>query len=429
MSALKQQQCRSGSTQPIALYIHIPFCKTRCPYCDFNTYAGIESIIPAFVDALVKEIHLWSAALNRPTGDATGRQSIATVFFGGGTPSYLPPEHMRRVLDTVRSVFRLPTSAEVTLESNPGDATRDRLQAWKEAGVNRLSIGIQSLDDGLLRLLGRRHNTETALAAYHAARNAGFGNVNLDLLYGIPNQTLAQWQETLTGTLTLSPEHVSLYCLALEEDTPMEAWVRQGKVPEPDSDLAADMYLLAEELADRAGYEHYEISNWALPEHACRHNLTYWRNQPYLGVGPGAHSYLDGYRFANHRSPQRYIQRIREWSRQPTGAMDLTVLRQHGPVDTVEAVDSRLEMAETMMLGLRLGEGVSENTFHQRFRAAIREVYGVQIQELEQLGLLCWQESRLRLTSRGRLLGNEVFQRFFTRHIEQSLTVPGADTS
>ena len=408
----EQQQELPGAAQPIALYIHIPFCETKCPYCDFNTYAGIEALMPDYIDALVQEVRLWGAALGRPDGDDAGRWQIGTVFFGGGTPSYLPPEHIQRVLDAVRTAFHLSASAEITLESNPGDVAAHCLQAWKEAGINRLSIGVQSMDDGLLQLLGRRHSAEMARQAYHASRLAGFDNVNLDLMYGLPGQTRDQWEETLTETLNLGPEHLSLYCLTLEEGTPMEEWVRQGKILEPDPDLAADMYLLAEEMAEKTGYEHYEISSWALPKRECHHNLTYWRNLPYLGVGPGAHSFLPGYRFANLSSPRRYIQRIREWSHQPPGPVGLPALRQHGAVEMVEAIDPRLEMAETMMLGLRLSQGVAEVDFIKRFGTRLQEAYGVQIQELETLGLLCWEDGRLQLTPRGRLLGNEVFQRF-----------------
>ena len=405
----------SEANRSLALYIHIPFCETKCPYCDFNTYSGIEAIMPEYIEALVEEVDLWAAALNQSGSHPTGRQSISTVFFGGGTPSYVSPESIRRVLDTVRSAFSLAAGAEVTMESNPGDVTLDRLQSWKEAGVHRLSIGVQSLDDGLLTLLGRRHSAETARQAFHNARRAGFGNVSLDLMYGLPHQTLAQWRNTITETLSLRPEHLSLYCLTLEEGTPLEAWVRQSKVPDPDPDLAADMYLLAEELVDRGGYEHYEISNWALPGRACQHNLTYWRNQPYLGVGPGAHSSLSGYRFADVKSPQRYIQRVRASSQQTIRPSDLHAFHQHGLVDMVEAIDQPLEMAETMMLGLRLSEGVGEEDFLRRFGASIMQTYGSQVAKLEELGLLEWKEARLKLTPRGRLLGNEVFQRFFAK--------------
>ena len=400
---------RSPWPRPIALYIHIPFCETRCPYCDFNTYAGIETLIPEYVDALVQEVRLWGDTL---LSDSRQAQSVNTVFFGGGTPSYLRPEHIRRVLDTVRSSFSVESDAEVTLESNPGDVTHDRLRSWLEAGVNRLSMGVQSLDDGLLRGLGRRHNAEQARQTYAAARESGFDNMSLDLMYGLPRQTLAQWQETLVETLALRPEHLSMYCLTLEEGTPLEAWVRQGHVPEPDPDLAADMYVRAEERADTAGYEHYEISNWALPGRASRHNLTYWKNTPYLGVGPGAHSYMGGHRFANVAAPRQYIQRVQDWSRQSTDRLDLRALSERGPVDTFEAIDQRLEMAETMMMGLRLASGVTEEEFKQRFGTGIQETYGPAVDQLREIGLLHWQDSGLVLTPRGRLLGNEVFLRF-----------------
>ncbi len=396
---------------PIALYIHIPFCETRCPYCDFNTYESIEPLMPAYIEALVQEIRLWGAFLTKGQ-DAPLPQPISTLFFGGGTPSYLPPEDIQRVLDAVRAVFSLAPNAELTLESNPGDVTPTRLEMWKAAGINRVSIGVQSLDDGLLQLLGRRHNAQEACQAYQNARDAGFDNVNLDLMYGLPHQSLDQWRGTLTETLILAPEHLSMYCLTLEEGTPLEAWVRLGKVPDPDPDLAADMHLLAEELADDAGYEHYEISNWAMPDRACRHNLTYWRNQSYLGVGPGAHSYLGGYRFASVKSPRQYIQRVQQWADKGARRLHLADLRDGGPLETVDAIDTPMEMGETMMMGLRLGQGVSESSFQERFGLELRQAYKLQIAEMERWGLLEWHLGWLRLTPRGRLLGNEVFQRF-----------------
>ena len=388
----------------LALYIHIPFCETKCPYCDFNTYAGIEGLIPTYMDALAKEIRLWSTAL--------GPATIGTIFFGGGTPSYVPQEYIGRLLNVVRSAFALADDAEITLESNPGDIAEERLAGWRAAGVNRLSIGVQSLDDELLRLLGRRHTSQQATDAFRLTQAAGFDSVNLDLMYGLPHQSLDQWRQTLQDTLALRPQHLSLYCLTLEEGTPLEAWVRDGSVPTPDPDLAADMYELAEETADRSSFEHYEISNWALPGHACRHNLIYWRNQSYLGVGPGAHSYLQGHRFANLSSPREYIKQI---SRRADGAStprDFPSALQDGPVSMVEQVDIRMEMGETMMLGLRLTDGVTEDSFSARFGRGLRDVFGTPIGELEDTGLLQWNGDRLSLTTRGRLLGNEVFQRF-----------------
>ena len=395
---------------PISLYIHIPFCATKCPYCDFNTYSGIEHMMPDYLEALSREIAFWGAAL----GHSRGKQPIGTVFFGGGTPSYLPSDNIHRLMDTVRSSFNLVPDAEVTLECNPDDVSSDRLAQWKGAGINRISMGVQSLDDGLLKVLGRRHTAQAALEAYVAAGDGGFDNVNLDLMYGLADQTMDQWRSSLTGVLELRPAHLSLYCLTLEEGTPMEAWVRHGKLSEPDPDLAADMYLLAESMMDDAGYDHYEISNWALPGRESRHNLTYWRNQHYVGVGPGAHSYLDGCRFANLKSPRGYVKSMAELEQPFGGEMDdpVRLLKERGVVDFTEAIDTRLEMAETMMLGLRLSEGVSEEDFEKRFGMSLRTAYPDQISELQEIELLKWRQGSLILTPQGRLLGNEVFQRF-----------------
>ncbi len=369
-------------------------------------------MMPEYLEALTQEIDFWGSAL----GLGHGKQPIGTVFFGGGTPSYIPSDHIHRLMDTVRSTFKLVPDSEITMECNPDDISSERLVQWKGAGINRISMGIQSLDDGLLKVLGRRHTARAAREACVAAGDGGFDNVNLDLMYGLPDQTMDQWRNTLGGVLELKPAHLSLYCLTLEEGTPMDAWIRQGKLPEPDPDLAADMYILAESMMDDAGYAHYEISNWALPGRESRHNLTYWRNQQYLGVGPGAHSYLDGCRFANLKSPRGYVKGMVE--RAHTDASDLDepirLLRERGVIDSTEAIDTRLEMGETMMLGLRLSEGISGKAFEMRFGSTLQAAYQDQIRELQELGLLEWHQRSLILTPQGRLLGNEVFQQFLT---------------
>jgi oxygen-independent coproporphyrinogen-3 oxidase len=395
---------------PISLYIHIPFCATKCPYCDFNTYSGIEQMMPDYLDALTQEITFWGSAL----GHSRGKQPIGTVFFGGGTPSYIPSEHIHQLMDTVRSTFDLASDSEITMECNPDDISPERLARWKDAGINRISMGVQSLDDGLLKVLGRRHTARAACEACVATGDGGFDNVNLDLMYGLPDQTLDQWQNTLGGVLEMKPAHLSLYCLTLEKGTPMEAWIRQGTLSEPDPDLAADMYLLAESMMDDAGYAHYEISNWALPGHESRHNLTYWRNQQYLGVGPGAHSYLNGCRFANLRSPRGYIKGMMDGAHPDTSDRDepIRLLKERGVVESTEVIDTRMEMGETMMLGLRLSEGISNNAFEMRFGTTLQAAYQDQIRELQEIGLLQWNQGSLVLTPQGRLLGNEVFHRF-----------------
>ncbi|MBI4337746.1 MAG: radical SAM family heme chaperone HemW [Chloroflexi bacterium] len=393
--------------QGIALYIHIPFCATRCPYCDFNTYAGIPHLLSPYLKALQTEVRLWGALLGRPT--------VNTVFLGGGTPSLLAPGQLAALLEGVRRAFRLRDGAEVTAEANPDDVTPERLAGFRQAGVNRISMGVQSFDDGLLRLLGRRHSAGAAIQAYHMLRTAGFGNVNLDLMFGLPYQSLEQWQHTLEQAISLAPEHLSAYCLTLEAGTPMERWVKEGRLPEPDADLAADMYSWAEETLAMAGYRHYEISNWARPGCESQHNLTYWRNLPYLGVGPGAHSYLGGLRFAVLKSPASYIGYAHTWAQQGAlhpSPLTAPLLKTIPVVEQVEDIGPELEMAETVILGLRLDEGVSLAAFRERFGRDLLAVYSSAVEELQEVGLLEITGGCVRLTARGRLLGNEVFVRF-----------------
>ena len=389
----------------IALYVHIPFCETKCPYCDFNTYAAIEPLMPAYGKALQAEIALWGALLGNP--------EVHSVFFGGGTPSYLPAERIQRAMQTIRSAFRLQTDAEVTLEANPGDFTARKLDAYLACGVNRLSIGVQSFDDDLLKILGRRHTAADAARAYQMAADAGFRNISIDLMYGLPHQRLEQWQCTLDKALELAPPHISMYCLTLEGNTPMEHSVAQGNLPEPDADLAADMYITAQSDMARDGYRHYEISNWAQPNALSRHNQTYWRNEPYLGVGPGAHSYLCKRRFFNIKSPREYIRRMQSAPIPADDAPPQEAISAVPVVEDVERIDAPLEMAETLMMGLRLDNGVSIDGFTKRFGAPPSRYYADTLADLMALGLLHTQGAALRLTERGKMVGNEVFSRFF----------------
>ncbi|MCH8827283.1 MAG: radical SAM family heme chaperone HemW, partial [Chloroflexi bacterium] len=232
-------------TRRISLYVHVPFCETKCPYCDFNTYARIEWLMPSYIKAVVREIRLWGRLLARPT--------VHTVFLGGGTPSYLPSEDIEKIMAAVRVDFVLEGDAEITMEANPGDFDARKLESYLAAGVNRLSIGVQSFDDGLLQKLGRRHSAKGAGDAYRMAIDAGFDNVSIDLMYGLPYQDAGQWESTLDKMSDLNPAHVSMYCLTLEGGTPMEQWVKSGRMPEPDPDLAADMYLAAQERMKEQG--------------------------------------------------------------------------------------------------------------------------------------------------------------------------------
>lgn len=374
----------------VAIYVHIPFCQARCTYCDFNTYAGLEPLIPAYVAAISQEVEL--------SGERWGRLAVPTVYFGGGTPSLLPPDLLAKTLHTLRSTFHVLPDAEITIEANPGTVNTDKLCQLRALGVNRLSLGIQSSCDDELCLLGRIHTWAQAMEAVEAARAAGFDNLNLDFIYGLPGQTLTTWNKTMKAALALDPEHLSLYCLTIEENTPLARRIAESQIAPPDPDLAADMYELAEKTLTEAGFLHYEISNWAkLNSHMCRHNLIYWRNEPWLGIGAGAHSWLDKHRWANAYHPQKYVAALE---------------RDHIPVIEKEAIDQQLEMSETMIMGLRLAEGIDDARFRARFGVGLERAFGTELDELQHLGLLVWDGHVARLTSRGRLLGNQAFVRF-----------------
>lgn len=389
-----------------SIYLHIPFCVHRCAYCDFNTYAGIENLIPEYTRALRREIELSACA-------AGERLPVHTIFLGGGTPSLLPISQLEIILKTMSDSFNLQPSTEITLEANPGTVSFDYLKDLRELGINRLSLGMQSANPAELRLLERQHGYEDVVQAVKWARAAGLDNLNLDLIFGIPYQTLEDWERTLDRTLALHPSHLSLYALTLEHGTPMQHWVVHGLMDEPDPDLAADMYELASERLDVAGYGQYEISNWGqkLPGEqvrACRHNLQYWRNLPYLGFGAGAHGYAVGLRTANVLSPASYIQRCLSGGEQRFPRTPATL--------EASLVDRQAEIGETMMMGLRLTqEGVSDRRFSQRFSVSLRDIFKEPIERLEKNGLLEWAGGEgdvLRLTTRGRLLGNQVFLEF-----------------
>ncbi len=387
---------------PYAVYLHIPFCVHRCGYCDFNTYAGLEELIPAYTAAICREIALVAQS-------AGERLPVHTIFFGGGTPSLLSEAQLESILRSLAEAFDWQPGIEISLEANPGTVSLASLQEMRRLGVNRLSLGMQSAHPGELRLLERQHDYPEVVRAVTAARQAGFDNLNLDLIYGLPEQELATWQNSLELALGLHPEHLSLYALTLEHGTPLKRWASRGLIPEPDPDLAAEMYEWADERLEVAGYEQYEISNWSRAQQPCRHNLQYWRGQPYLGLGAGAHGYARGMRTANVLAPAAYIARLHN------GAV-LDFPRTSATASLVE-VDQRAEIGETMMMSLRLTrEGVTEVDFQERFGQSLEALFASEIKELQGYGLLEWvgeaPRRRLRLTPRGRLLGNQVFMRF-----------------
>ncbi|MFL5800541.1 MAG: radical SAM family heme chaperone HemW [Roseiflexaceae bacterium] len=433
---------RTRQTDVRHLYIHIPFCHRRCAYCDFNTYANMEDRMEAYVDALCAELIAmrpacpFSPAATEGSPYRCGCHTFTpspltradlrpTIFLGGGTPSMLPLPLMGRVLAAADAVVPL-AGAEVTVEANPGTVLgRDYLRALRGLGVNRLSMGVQSLHDPTLKILGRIHSAAEARESYADARRAGFDSINLDFIFGLPGQTLEQWEATLREIVTWGADHFSLYSLILEQGTPLYAQVLGGRVTVPDDDATAAMYELAIERLGAAGYVQYEISNWArddhrpptndhrsptteepratddgacsIPAHACHHNLAYWLNADYLAAGAGAHGHIFPRRYSDVLGIDEYIGRVRA---------------DQSPIaEIIDLADPDLR-AETMFMGLRLNAGVGYAHFRDRCGADMREVYGALLDELAGLGLLERDEGGVRLTERGRMLGNQVFARF-----------------
>ena len=394
---------------PLGLYLHIPWCPTRCIYCDFNTYIdGEAGLKTAYHQALLREIREAGAALERP--------SLATIFIGGGTPTTLTPDELLELVEAVRAAFALEPQAEITTEANPGSLSVDYLRAIRQGGINRLSLGVQSFDEAELRFLSRLHDADTARRAIEQARAVGFDNINLDLIFNLPQQSLAQWQFSLQEALYLEPDHLSIYSLIVEPGTPLHRQVSAGQVPPPDDDVAAEMYAHTIETLAAAGYAQYEISNWArlrgeaswqTPGLASAHNLIYWRNQPYLGLGAGAFGTLNGQRGMNVKRPQQYIQRIETGS----GLGSAWEEKSREPIDRETA------MAEQMLLGLRLTrEGVGAAEFTARFGLSLADHFQEAIAFGLERELLEWIDPpagpRLRLTYRGRFLANQVVMQF-----------------
>ena len=356
------------------LYVHVPFCLTRCGYCDFNAYAGLGHLASRYVDSLEAEAGLWA--------EEWRGERFGSVFLGGGTPTTLDHADLARLLATFRGRFDVDPWAEVTIEANPDTIDAAKLAGLREAGYTRLSMGAQSFDQGVLDSLERLHQPASVRRAFAAARTAGYTNVNLDLIYGANGETLASWRRTLEETITLRPEHVSAYALTIEPATPLGRKVQAGLVPGPEPDLQADMFDLACELLSDAGYRHYEVSNWAFSGFECKHNLGYWRKQPYLGLGSGAHSYRDARRWWNLRPPTEYLDMV-EHGLRPVGGEERLTLQ-----------DERLE---EIFLKLRILEGVP-----------VTSVAGDVASAFLQQGLLRRRNGHLVPTERGMLLLNEL---------------------
>lgn len=414
---------------PIGLYVHIPYCQHKCGYCDFNSHAGSDRDEQArYVDALLAEMDLWAA---RPE---LADEQVATVFVGGGTPTLLEGPQLARVLTGVRRRFTLAPDAEVTVEANPGtvDVEGEKLHTIRAAGANRISFGAQARQPHLLQRLGRIHTAGQVEEAVAAARQAGFSNINLDLMYGLPGQTPHDFRDTVSWALSLGPAHISAYSLIVEEGTPFFREWQEGRLSLPPEEAEEVMFAEGKAMLEAAGFSQYEVSNYARPGFRCRHNLIYWRNEHYLGLGCGAHSFLrlaaplgnlgaprpglSASRVqggaAVETAPGQPGQQYRFWNLKHPGAYRRALERGELPVEAGEAIERQGEMAETMFMGLRLVEGIADARFRARFGVGIRDVYGPIVDRLAAQGLVEWGEGSLRLTVRGLRLGNVVWEEF-----------------
>jgi oxygen-independent coproporphyrinogen-3 oxidase len=382
-----------------SLYFHIPFCKHRCAYCDFNTYAGQSKFIPGYVSALCRETRFVGEALLNP--------KVRTIFFGGGTPSLLSGEQYQEIFQSIHQSFQVIPGAEISLEANPGTVSLEFLSSLHVIGFNRISYGAQSANPEELRMLERIHSYPDVVDALKWSRQAGFDNLNLDLIYGLPEQTLKRWQQTVKLCAGLRPDHISAYALTIEPGTPFGRWAAKGLLPIPDPDLAAEQYEWTMEYLAGQDYGQYEISNWSLPGRQCQHNLQYWRNLDYLGLGAGAHGYVHSCRYSNVLRTKTYIERLaNSVEAGPNFPLSAATVNRH--MNTLKE-----DMQDTMLTGLRLtGEGVSATGFQARFGLNLRDVFGQECEKMTRMGLLEWAGDSLRLTVRGRLLGNQVFMQF-----------------
>ena len=394
----------------LSLYLHIPFCVRKCRYCDFLSRPADEAARQRYVEALWAEI--WAA------GEfCREKETVTTVYLGGGTPSVLAPVQIRKILDTVRECFSLEENVEITMEINPGTVTEEDLRSLRAAGINRLSVGVQSFRDDELKLLGRIHTAEEAKDVMRAARRAGFSNLSLDLISALPGQKLEDFIFNLEEAAALRPEHISVYSLILEEGTPLARMAQEGQLPPlPDDELDREMYHETAKILARHGYHRYEISNYAMDGFESRHNSGYWTGREYLGLGLGASSYFGGVRFRGTASMGEYLGYYgeKDLSSVKAEGTDFSSISQEGtvfadaPREEKEQLSEEDRMAEFMFLGLRMMRGVSENEFLERFGASMEDIYGKVLQRHLAAGVIERTDGRVFLTERGIDVSNAV---------------------
>lgn len=369
----------------LGIYVHIPFCEKKCHYCDFTSITGNNEIIRNYVNALVKEIRLYKVH--------STDYLVDTVFIGGGTPSAIDEYYIRDILDEIRNYFILEENCEISIEVNPGTIDKKKILSYKDAGVNRISMGIQSMKANELALLGRIHNPEDVTKSIQIVKEAGINNINGDLMFGLPHQNIDSFIESLNEVIQLNLTHISMYGLIIEEGTLMNYWYKKGLINLPDEDDERTMYHHGRRILEEHGFKQYEISNFSIPDFECRHNIGYWKLKPYLGFGISAHSNIDSKRYWNHLSFRDYFKAIENNTK---------------PISGFEDIDKRLEIGEYMILGLRMNKGVIREEFQLKFNESLDELFSREIERNVKSGLLTDNKESIYLTEKGLDLSNQV---------------------
>lgn len=375
----------------LGLYLHVPFCVAKCGYCDFVSYPLQEQHVHGYIEGLRKEAEFYSQQ------QELGSRIVNTVFLGGGTPTCLETANICHIVQILREYFTWHDNCEATVEANPGTVTLDKLQKLRKEGISRLSFGVQAFQDQLLQRLGRIHRAQEVHASITAARQAGFDNISLDLMFGLPGQSLTQWQDTLQRAVAIEPEHLSCYSLKIEPGTAFAKEQALGRLVPPSEELELEMFLWAIEFLRAQGYEQYEISNFAKPGYQCQHNLRYWQCDEYLGLGPAAHSYVHGVRWSNVAKLQEYIHLVEK------GAAAQA---------EIEPIDADIARVEYLIMGLRLNQGIDLAEFARRFGSEMETWYKQELASLCQQDLLKITDGRLALTDRALPIANLVLEKF-----------------
>ena len=392
-----------GKNKELGLYIHIPFCHTKCTYCDFNTYSGLENLIDTFSDSIYKEINFWGI---------TEFYIVDTIFIGGGTPSYIDTEIIKNIINKISDNFLLSKNPEITLEINPEDVTKTKALEWEKIGINRCSLGVQSLVNSELKILNRRHDSEKAMEAINILSKI-FNNISVDLIYGLPLQTKDSYIETLKKIISQDINHISCYSLQVEKGTVLDQQVNTNKINVANDDLSAEMYKITQKILFENDFENYEISNWSKQNKLSQHNLKYWTMKPYIGIGPGSHSYIDNKRFSIIKSPKKYVDFFKKPLKNISSIREkILYLRENDFLDVYENQLRENEILEFLMLNLRLKDGININKFKKRFDLDFEDLYLNKLDYFIKENIIFKKEESYILSEKGKLFANEVANNF-----------------